>query len=100
MVDKLKRTLFATIGVAVLTKDKVEELGKHILQEASMSEEDGKKFVEEFVSRADEARDAMETFVKQRVDDVIKTLDAATRDELAELRQRVEKLEEALAEKK
>jgi polyhydroxyalkanoate synthesis regulator phasin len=43
MLDLLKKTILTGIGIASMTKDKVEELAKKIVKETKLSEEEGKK---------------------------------------------------------
>ena len=44
MFDLIKKTLLTGVGLAVMTKDKVEELGKEFASQAKLSELEGKEF--------------------------------------------------------
>ena len=46
MFELIKKTLLTGVGLAVMTKDKVEELGKELASQAKLSENEGKEFVE------------------------------------------------------
>jgi polyhydroxyalkanoate synthesis regulator phasin len=46
MMDLLKRGILTGIGIASLTKDKIEELAEKIIEESKLSEEEGRKLVE------------------------------------------------------
>lgn len=55
MFDLIKKTLLTGVGLAVMTKDKVEELGKDLASQAKMSEHEGKEFVDHLLKQSDTA---------------------------------------------
>ena len=98
MIDLLKKTVYASIGLAVMTREKVEEIGKRLAQEAKMSEGEGRQFVDELMKKSDEARASMEKMINERVEGALKKLNIPSRTELNALENRIRKLE--LEEKK
>ena len=52
LFDTLKKTLYAGVGMAFLTRDKIEEMAKKLAEEAKLSEADGKKFIDELLKTA------------------------------------------------
>lgn len=95
MVEMLKKSIYATVGIAMLTRDKVEEAGRKIASEARLSETEGKQFVDELLKRADETRASLEKTVSGQVDAALKKLNIPARSELAALELRVRALESA-----
>lgn len=93
MVDQIKKAMFASIGLAYVTAEKVQELGKKIVNEAKLSEDEGRKFVEDLQARATEARTAASAFVAKQVQETMRKLDLPTRAEVAELKQKIADLE-------
>lgn len=93
MLELLKKSIYATVGLAVLTRDKVEELGKKIASDAKMSESEGREFISELLKKSDETRETIEKLVNQKVEMALKGLKIPTRSELSELESRVCKLE-------
>ena len=93
MVEMLKKSIFATIGIALMTRDKVEEVGKRIAAEARLSESDGKQFVDELLKRADETRKSFEKSVVEHVEAAIKKVNMVPRSEFDALAERVRNLE-------
>ena len=53
MIDVIKKTMLMGVGLAAMTKDKVEEYARDLADSAKLSSEKGKKFVEEVVERAE-----------------------------------------------
>ncbi len=93
MLELFKKSVYATVGLAVLTREKVEELGKRLASEAKMSEAEGKEFISELLKKSDETKEAIEKMVSHRVEATLKKLKIPTRTEISELESRISKLE-------
>ncbi len=93
MVELLKKSVYATIGIALMTREKAEEIGKKVAEEARLSENEGKQFVDELVSRADETRSAFEKTVAKQVEATLHNINLPTRSEVEALELRLRKLE-------
>jgi polyhydroxyalkanoate synthesis regulator phasin len=93
MVDLLKKTLYVSLGIISMTKEKVEDLAKKVASEAKLSESDGKQFVDEVLKRSDEIRELIEKIVSDKTTTILKTMNIPTRSELNALEARVKKLE-------
>ncbi|MDY6904979.1 MAG: phasin family protein [Thermodesulfobacteriota bacterium] len=92
MIDLVKKMMFAGIGLALKTKDEVEDLAGDLVKRAELSENEGKKFVNDFLKRYDESREKLEERVDQTVKDVLSKADIPTRQEIAELKDEIKKL--------
>jgi polyhydroxyalkanoate synthesis regulator phasin len=92
MVDLIKKALYTGLGLAVLTKDKAEELIKDFAQHAKLSEHEGKELVDSLMKQSDQARQDFQTKVDEAVLAVVKRLHLVTRDEVENLRAKVEEL--------
>ena len=93
LFESLKRTLYAGVGLAFLTRDKIEELGKRMAEEAKLSEADGKKFIDEIIRKSEDAKSTLEKAVQSGVDAALGKLDIPRRAELKALEARVASLE-------
>lgn len=96
MKETLKNILYAGIGVAFLTKEKIEELKDDLLKKGRMSQEEGKQFVDDLLRKSEKARDQLDLWINKRVEERISQFNLATRDEVAELRRQIEELQVAL----
>ncbi len=92
MVDLIKKALYTGLGLAVLTKDKAEELIKDIAQQAKLSEHEGKELMDSLMKQSDQARQDFQSKLDEAVLAVVKRLHLATRDEVEQLRAKVEEL--------
>jgi len=99
MIELMKKTLLAGVGLTLMTKDKVEEVAREMVKNAQMSREKGEEFVKEAVARAQKGREDLEATVQRIVKETLKKTNLPTRDDVAELTARLERLEQALAAK-
>ena len=61
-----------------------------------MSQEEGKQFVDDLLRKSEKAKDQLDLWINKRVEDRIKQLNLATKDEVAELQRKVEELQVAI----
>ena len=93
MFDILRKALLAGVGVTYLTKDKIEEVGKKIAQDAKVSEAEGRKFVDELVKKSVEAKGSLEKTVSEKIETVLHAMNLPTRKDVDELKSKIAKLE-------
>ena len=93
MFDLLKKTMLTGIGIASMTKDKIEELGKKISEESKLTEEEGKKMVNDLLKQSEKAREDLENQVQKLVKKALEKLDIPTREDFNRLEKRIKKLE-------
>ena len=98
MFDLLKKTMLTGIGIASMTKDKIEELGKKISEESKLTAEEGKKMVNDLLKQSEKAREDLENQVQKLVKIALEKLDIPTREDLNRLEKRIKKLENLRAE--
>jgi polyhydroxyalkanoate synthesis regulator phasin len=99
MFEVLQKAVFASIGLGMMTKEKVEQIGKKLLEEAKVSEAQGKKFLKELTKKSEDARLALEQTVSSAVNATLKKLEIPSRAEVEALKKRIAELEEALNRK-
>jgi len=93
MKEMLKNLVYAGIGAAFLTKEKIEELKGDLIEKGKMSQEEGKQFVDDLLRKSEKAKDQLDLWINKRVEDRIQQLNLATKDEIAELRRKIEELQ-------
>lgn len=104
MFDILKQAVFTSIGLASLTREKVDQLAAEVARRAKLSEQDAKEFQVELASRTEKARQELQTEIDRRIDHALiqlGILKASVKregaDASAEIRAAIDKrIEEAL----
>ena len=97
MIDLIKKTMMAGIGLALKTRDEVEDLARELSKKGTLSEQEGKKFLDDLLKRYDDARDKLEERVEASVKRVLKKADIVTSEELKALKKEIRELKKAIS---
>jgi len=96
MIDLIKKTMYAGLGLAFMTKEKIEELSKEVIEKGKLSEKEGKEFINELLKKSEDARKEVKGQIERVVKDILKKMNLATRDDLLKLKKQLKKLEQAI----
>lgn len=99
MFELIKKSMLVGIGLALKTKDEVEDFAKELVKTEKLSEKEGKKFLDEFLKRYDEAKNKWGEMIEQSVKDMLKKANVITADQLDELRKEIKELKEEIRKK-
>jgi len=100
MIDLIKKIMFTGIGIASLTKDKIEELGKEIAEKGTLSEKEGKELLDELLKKSEEAKKDAASQVEKFVADSLTKVNVATREDLLNLEKKVDELASLIKDRK
>jgi polyhydroxyalkanoate synthesis regulator phasin len=96
MKDLLKNIIYAGVGAAFLTREKLEEVGRDLVEKGTLTIDEGKEFVDELLKKSDKAKEQLEQWMSCKVDERVRKCHLASSDEIAELRRKVEEMQTAL----
>ena len=100
MPDLIKKTLLASVGLALKTWDEVEDLAKELVDKSKMTEKDGSKFVKDLQKRYEETQKKLEARVEKTVKDFLKKANVVTSDELKAVKKEVRELKKMISSEK
>jgi polyhydroxyalkanoate synthesis regulator phasin len=92
MIDLIKKAIYTGVGMAMLTKEKAEELVNELTQQAKLSEQEGKELFDSLLKQSEQARESFQTKIDEGVLSVVKRLNLASKDEVETLRAKVDEL--------
>ena len=92
LMSVVKKTMMTGIGLALKTKDEVEDWARDLVTRGEVTENEGEKFVDELLKRYDEARENLETRIEKVTQEFITKAKVASSEEVAELRKEIEEL--------
>lgn len=98
LIDSMKKTMTAGIGLALRTKDEVEEMAKEAIQRLDLSESDSSSFLSDLQTRYEEAQKLLELRVERIVRDFLKRADLVTGDEFRALKKEIRDLKKAVCQ--
>ena len=96
MIDLLKKTFLTGVGVAALTKEKIEELAKDFVEKGKITEQEGKALVDDLVGRSEESRLEFQKQIEEKVQAILAKMNLAKQNEVDALKGEVAELLKAL----
>ena len=107
MFDLIKKAMFTGIGMAALTKEKIEEIAADFVQKGNLSENEGRKLVDEMMKKSEESNEEIKKQLDALVYATIEKMQLARTSQIDEisqalqiLKEKIESVENQLAEKK
>ncbi len=90
MNEIIKKTLFTGLGLAFLTKEKIEELTKDFVSKGKLSEQEGKNLYDDLLKKAEESKEEVKKQIEAITNETMKKMNLASRDELKTLEKRLQ----------
>ncbi len=92
MIELIKKAMFTGIGVASLTKEKVETVAKEFVDKAGLSEDEGKKFVKDILVKSAESKEDVRKQIEEIVNSTLEKMNLAKDTDVQELKNEIAKL--------
>ncbi len=92
MIELIKKAVLTGIGVASLTKEKMEEISKEFIEKGKLSEEEGEKLVADMLKRAEDSRKSLEKQTEKIVDRTLGKMQLVRASDISELKAEIETL--------
>jgi len=96
MENLLKKAIYTGVGLVTVATEKMQETVTNLVDKGSISEEEGKKIVDDFVANLDEQKDKFEGRVSNIVNKIVNSVDLPSRSDFATLKSRIKELEAQL----
>jgi poly(hydroxyalkanoate) granule-associated protein len=93
MKDFIRKSMLVGIGLATVTREKIEETINELIKKGEISEKEGKETIDELVEKSKEMKKDLTEKVEKMVSDTLKTLNIPSRDEFQALKDKVERME-------
>lgn len=92
-IDTLKKIAYITVGVLTPEDGTFSDMVDGWIEKGKMTEEEGKKFVEEMYEKASTVKKDIEDSVTEYSQTIIEKLNIASREKIEELEARIKALE-------
>lgn len=100
MEDLFKKFLYTGVGLVSHNAEMLQNSVKDLIEKGKLSEEEGRKVVDDLVDDTNNKREEFEGRLKGLVDGILGKLDLPSREEISGLKSRISELEEDLAKAK
>jgi polyhydroxyalkanoate synthesis regulator phasin len=91
--DFIKNMLYMAVGYASIEKEKIEQFTKDLTEKGKLTEEEGKKMINELIQRSKEVKEDIEGKIENVSKEIYDTLHLATKEEIEVLKKRISELE-------
>jgi len=98
MLDSIHKMFLAGVGFAAMTKDKIDEHIKELVEKGKLTEKEGREMADDMLKKSKQAKEDLEKQVEKLVQQTLETLQIPSKKEVEELAVRIEKLEAAKTE--
>lgn len=100
MFDYIKKSLLTGVGMALRSKNEIEELAKEFASSSKMDQEEAKAFLDECRQKYEDAKSNLDAKIEDAMEKLMKKLDLPTRSDIDALNKRVDELSQKLSEEK
>merc|ERR1711970_649866 len=97
-MDMIKNFVYAGVGLATLTTDKIKETIDDLVEKGKISDTEGKRIIEDFLNSTEEKRNEFENKLKKTSNKISETFDFNKKDkEMDSLKERIKDLENEIS---
>jgi polyhydroxyalkanoate synthesis regulator phasin len=97
MEDLIKKFVYTGVGLASLTAEKLQKSIDKLIDEDKISENEGRKIVDEFFQKTESKKKSFETQISKIIKEVISKFDFSKAKEILDLNKRVKALENKIS---
>ena len=99
MFDLIKKTMSTGLGLAFLTKEKIENLSKELVEKGELSKKDAQEFIDDLTKKSEDATKKLEEQIEKVVVATMKKMNLVTKDDLSHLEKQVKAMAKAVNER-
>jgi len=97
MIELIKKSLYAGIGAAVLTKEKIQEMTRRLVEEGKITTEESEKLADEMVKSGERQWEEMSHGISEAMKRWTENLDVVRRKDLTLVEERIKLLEQRVS---
>ena len=97
MFEMIRKSLLASLGAAVVTKEKVEAATKKWVDDGKISTDEAERLARDLVENGRKQWEEIQSNVSETVRKALENLDIATRKDIDNLTNRIEELEKKIS---
>lgn len=95
MKDFIRKSMLVGMGLATVTREKIEQTIDELIKKGELSEKEGKDAIDELVEKSKEMKKDLADKVEKMVSDTLKKLNIPSRDEFQALKDKVERMDKS-----
>ncbi|OGR61551.1 MAG: hypothetical protein A3J80_10615 [Desulfobacula sp. RIFOXYB2_FULL_45_6] len=100
MFEYLKKTLLTGVGLALRSKNELEDLAKEFAEKSRMSQDEAREFLKECEEKYEDAKEGFDKKVEIVIEKILKKLDLPSKSDIKALNDRIDVLTKKLTDEK
>lgn len=93
MEDTFKKIINASLGMAIIARNKVNDIINELVEKGKMSQAEGEKFINDLKTETEKSRKDAEEEIRNVIRKVLQKMDIPTKEDFNRLEKRVKALE-------
>jgi len=98
MFEYLKKSLLTGVGLALRSKNEIEDLAKEFAEKSKMSQDEAKAFLEECQQKYEDAKTGFDKRIEETIEKILLKLDLPSRSDIKTLNNRIDDLTQKLSD--
>lgn len=92
MLDTVKRTMYAGLGLAALTKEKAEEFANYLVETGELTQMQAEELLSEWRSQGKRVDDKIQDTIDSAIQSTVQKLNLATKEDIYRLNLKLDEL--------
>lgn len=97
MREWMKKGLAASVGLAVISKERMEKIVREMVKRGEMTPSASKELLENLIARGEQEQEQMDQYLRERMTKLLNEMNISTREDIQRLEQQIRLLEERLS---
>ena len=98
MFDYLKKSLLTGVGLALKSKNEIEDLAKEFAKNSKMSQDEARDFLKECQQKYKDAKTDFDKKIEEAIKKILQKLDLPSKSDIKTLNDRIDDLTKKLAD--
>ena len=90
MLELIKKTMLTGIGLTVVTKEKVEDLARGLVEKGELTKKEGKEFIDSILKKSEQAKKDLDNKIENVVNKVLGNVNVATKADIERLEKKID----------
>lgn len=100
MLKLVKKSAFISLGLAAMSATAVRRYGRKIAKEGNLSEEEGKKLVDDLLKQSKKSKADLKKNINKSVKESVEEMNLATKNDVKNINSRLTKIENSIIGKR
>jgi len=98
MFDYLKKGILTGVGLALRSKNEIEDLAKEFAEKSKMNQDEAKEFIDDCQQKYEDAKTGFDKKIEGTIEKILLKLDLPSKSDITDLNKRIDDLTKKLSD--